>query len=311
MCIDSEFSVYEKVICSSFNGSSGYKASSGNSGSGVHATAVVATSALGLVPPFFIFAGKNDMENWTSVVSDEIGNLLKVTPFERFTRKGWFRDDGVILCNEHGSMTSYLLPVFIRHLNTKIRNIVSEDEHVLVTFDGHSSRKGLAWPQESGHSKMIVVRSPANTTHVFQPCAQRLNKRISKEVRRTRDSLIEAGMINTKAVQFKLMCAIAAISSVSEQDVRASFTVMGMWPSHCRFVNLSNDKGRSTDETAVGYAGVRRSDADVVRERLNVLADETIHPSVRTQKVLKLLTEQRTTAAIMEELMQSIVSGDN
>ena len=118
-------------------------------------------------------------------------------------------------------------------------------------------------------------------------------------------------MINTKTVQFKLICAIAAISSVSEQDVRASFTVTGIWPLDCRFVNLSNDNGRCTDETSVGYAGVRRSDADVVREGLNVLGDETIHPSVRTQKVLKLLTEQRTTAAIIEELKQSRVSGDN
>ena len=180
-CIDSEFDVKQKVICSSFHGSSGYKSSSGNSGSGVHVTAVVATSASGLmVPPFFIIAGKNYMENWTSVVTDEIGNLLKVTPSELFTRKGWFPDDGVIVCSERGSMTSDLLPVFIRHLNRNIRNVVSEDEHVLVTLDGHSSRKGLAWLREAKQAKMVVVRSPANTTHFLQPWDLRVNKRISK-----------------------------------------------------------------------------------------------------------------------------------
>ena len=91
-------------------------------------------------------------------------------------------------------------------------------------------------------------------------------------------------MINAKAVQFKLICSIAAIFSVSEQDVRASFTVTGMWPLDCGLVNLSKYNGRCTAETSVGYGGVGRFDADVVKKGLNVLANENIHPLYGNRK---------------------------
>lgn len=180
-----------------------------------------------MVPPFFIIAGKKHREKWTNAVTADVASILKVTPFERFTGKGWFRYDGIISCRDRGSLTSELLPLFIRLLNTNIRNVVHEEKHVVLMLEGNSSRKGPSWLREANELKLILVLSSANTTHFLQPCDRRVNKRISKELRRTRDSIIEAGMISTNAVQFKLIYDISAMFSVSEQDVRTSFTVRG------------------------------------------------------------------------------------
>lgn len=79
----------------------------------------------------------------------------------------------------------------------------------------------------------------------------------------------------------------------------------------CRFVELVTVEGRCGEAKTVRSGGARLSDAEVVRVGLTVFTDESIHPSIRTQRVLKLFTEQRTTAAIIEGLKQSRVSVEN
>lgn len=74
--------------------------------------------------------------------------------------------------------------------------------------------------------------------------------------------------------------------SVSERDVIASFTVEGMWPLDCRFVKLVTEEKRCAKAKKIRPGGASLLHADVVRGGLTVFIDESIHPSVRTQRVL-------------------------
>ena len=71
--VDGEFGHKVKVFGSADTHHGGFRVSSANSGTGMHVTAVVVTSASGRkLPPFFVFAGKNTTSSWFELLSHEV-----------------------------------------------------------------------------------------------------------------------------------------------------------------------------------------------------------------------------------------------
>lgn len=138
--------------------------------------------------------------------------------------------------SEKGSMTMQTLAYFIRHLNTYLRQHAPQDEKILLTLDGHSSRKGIDWLVEASDNNMEIGKAPANTSHVLQPCDQRVNKVINSRVLRVRYQLAASGMKNTKSVRFKLITALAAMDDLSLNDITVAFASIGLWPMDMRFL---------------------------------------------------------------------------
>ena len=306
--IDCVYGEKQKVVCSSDGNSSGFQNSPASSGTGGHVTAVLASSASSkTTPPFFIVAGKHHMLSWTDVAPPQTHKELSTSFLERFTRPRWFPNDGVIICSEKGSMTMDIIPTFIKHMNAFIRKETPAEKHVLLTLDGHSSRNGLSWLKEAEKNKIIVVKAPANTSHFLQPCDQTINKRIAKGVRRSRDTLIKAGFLNNKCVQVKLISALSAMSDISPNDVRTSFTNIGIWPHDFRFV-----KGFRREEDAVWEfaknGNTRKTDDEVCAEGLELFCDKSMSAAVRNQHVLRLLIEKETTAAIVGDISPGVSS---
>ncbi len=45
-----------------------------------------------------------------------------------------------------------------------------------------------------------------------------------------RDKVTSMAIVNTKSVQFKLMCGVFGFHRISTQDIRKSFQVTGLFP---------------------------------------------------------------------------------
>ena len=294
--IDCEFGTKEKVASSSSSNHSGSRISADGSGTGVHVTCVVAVSASGLrCPPFFIIQGKHPMSSWTDAIEGKPGQILKSTVLERFTRENWFPHNGVKAMSEKGSMTMQTLPLFMTHFNTFVRRHVPQDEKILMTLDGHSSRKGIDWLDEATKNNIEVAKTPANTSHVLQPCDQRVNKVINSRVRRVRDRLFEAGFNKTKSVKFKLISALAAIDDLSLNDVRVSFSVTGLWPMDMRFLKtFETNADRLKAESQEHLEKQRKPDA-VTTEECRSILDNTAFKAEEQLRNLTLLLKIRET----------------
>ena len=118
------------------------------------------------------------------------------------------------------------------------KNKVSPEKHIVLLVDGHSSRDGVEWITACEKMKNILVRLPANTTHILQPCGQFVNRSFQRIVRETRDHLLSMShlWVNTA---YKIKLAVAGYQSISPENARASFIKCGLWPMNYRFVHFA------------------------------------------------------------------------
>lgn len=101
--VDPDLGKKIKVLCDSSTHHGGSRPAGG--GSGRHVTAVVAASASGKVcPPVFIIQGKQVMSNWFQPLEMALYTRNTTTVIDGLNEKGWFPQDGVVVCTEKGSM---------------------------------------------------------------------------------------------------------------------------------------------------------------------------------------------------------------
>lgn len=208
-------------------------------------TAVIAVSAAGhKSPPFFIVEGKRVMSNWLLPLDKDSFSSLPID-LQRHTDSEWFTSTGVIVCSEKGSMTGALLEHFMRHLNNFVRTIVPPGLAYCVSLDGHKSRCAFGWLDFCKKNSIEVVQTPANTSHFLQPCDADVNRTFKRNTPSVRDSICKCALVDTKAIQFKLICGIAAWNRVTINDIKKSFEVTGTWPVNYRFMQFFESRERS------------------------------------------------------------------
>ena len=124
-----------------------------------------------------------------------------------------------------------------------------------------------------------ISKTPTNTSHVLQPCDQRVNKLIKSRVRRVRDQLSEAGMQNTKSVKFKFITALAAIDDLSLNDIKVSFSTTGLWPMDMRFLRkFETASDRLKMEAQAAAQTQRKPDSAATDECRDILCNSSLTP---------------------------------
>ncbi len=151
------------------------------------------------------------------------------------TENNWFPSNGVVKMSGEGSMTSDIIPSFIRHLDMHARQFLSATTSDLLSLDGHKSEIGCEWLEICRQNNCEVVQTPANTSHFLQPCDQFVNKAFKEAVRDMRDEVSSMAIANTKSVQFNLMCGVFGFHRISTQDNTKSFQVTGLFPVNWNF----------------------------------------------------------------------------
>lgn len=232
--VDPEFGRRVKVLCDSSSHHGGSRPAS--TGTGRHVTAVVAASASGRVcPPFFLVQGKQVISNWFQPLQAHMYSNANGALIGNLISEGWFPEGGVVLCTEKGSMDMTVLPFFIKHLNTFVRQFVAPEVHYLLTLDGHGSRKGMEWVEECVNNNCEVVVAPANASHFLQPCDQAINKTFNRHIRDVRDELMKQRVTDTTSIGVKLMCGVRAFQQITIEDCASSFCKTGIFPFQRNF----------------------------------------------------------------------------
>ena len=140
--IVSEFGTRRMVFGPANTSHRGFRLSQISAGGGRHVTAIAVSSAAGdVLSPFFVFAGKYQMQSWFNPLPVEIFKDSTGEP-HWLAKDDWFPDNGCIVGSKNRSMTKALIPILVDHINTNIRKIVPPEKKVCLVRDGHSSRKG-------------------------------------------------------------------------------------------------------------------------------------------------------------------------
>ena len=124
----------------------------------------------------------------------------------------------------------------------------------MLLVDGHGSWDGLEWINACEKMNIIVMRLPADTTHILQPCDQIVNRSFQRTVREILDHLLSMSHLTWANTAYKIKLAVPGYQSISPEDARASFMKCGLWPMNYRFVHfatLSESKHRTTGEHEV------------------------------------------------------------
>ena len=121
------------------------------------------------------------MSNWYVGLDHGTYNF-KDASYNLMLRNERFPKDACVIMTEKGLMDMATIPSFMKHLDKFVRQHVPHEKAYLLVLDGHSSRKGVEWIEVARNRNCEVVQSPANMSHVLQPCDQHVNKRFAKSV---------------------------------------------------------------------------------------------------------------------------------
>jgi len=199
----------------------GFRSASTGKGSGKSAVFMVCEAGK-KATPFFIVFGANVMSCWFKPLHK---NTYRDTTDRTGQRKKTGFMPSLSADNYFNREKNHFL---IQHIDKIFRRFVPANKKCVLKLDGHSSRKGHEWLELSRGLGCIVIQGRANTTHFLQPCDQQINKTSKATIRETCDALCNMAVSNTKSIQFKLLVVIAGYRSVSEGDIRNSFTGIGL-----------------------------------------------------------------------------------
>lgn len=205
---------------------------------GKHLTAGLAVAACGNVAPLFLIAsGKKVMKSWLKPLdSEDFTNANGIVHW--LCNKNWFPGDAELVVTPHGSIDKAIIVKVIHHINRHARKTVPPNEHILLFLDGHSSRQGDVWLEECHKLRILVIKLPANTTHLLQPCDQSVNRIFQKAVRSTRDELLMISHMTWANSAFKIKLAVAGYRALTPEIARKAFYESGLWPMDFRFLDL-------------------------------------------------------------------------
>jgi len=112
---------------------------------GPHVTCVLTTSPSGKkLPPFFIIAGNMFMSCWWDRLYRRANRGEPLPPhLEKYFKDHWMPNDVAFVMSENGSMTSDILPAYIKHVAP------NPNIPLLLLLDGHKSRIGIEWIHEA------------------------------------------------------------------------------------------------------------------------------------------------------------------
>lgn len=86
---------------------------------------------------------------------------------------------------------------------------------IIPFLDHHASRNGVVWIDYAKEGKIMAILLPANTTHIMQPCDNKIDKSFQTAVRNTRDEVLAMASTNLHDKSFKLKLAAAAHAAVT------------------------------------------------------------------------------------------------
>ena len=122
--------------------------------------------------------------------------------------------------SRHGSIDKDVIIKVFEHINQHVRKTVPQHEHILLLVDGHSSRQGEAWLNICESLRVLVVKLPANTTHLLQLCDQSVNKCFQSTVRSTRDDLLMMSHLSWANTAFKIKLPVAGHRALTPEIAR-------------------------------------------------------------------------------------------
>lgn len=115
------------------------------------------------------------MPSWRkSLEPNDVTNSSGVVHWLR--NKNLFPRDMELVVTKHGSVDKEVIIKVLQHINMHARKTVPADEYILLLVDGYSSRQADVWLQKCEKRCILVVKLPANTAHLLQPCDQSVNK---------------------------------------------------------------------------------------------------------------------------------------
>lgn len=88
----------------------------------------------------------------------------------------WFSDDTCLMMTENGYVDSKNMPLVFKHIDEYIRTVVRDMKHSLLILDGHCSRESIQWHRVCALVDFELVKWPAKTTNILQPCSNAVNK---------------------------------------------------------------------------------------------------------------------------------------
>lgn len=148
----------------------------------------------------------------------------------RFGKNGWFPPEGVITVSDTCSMEGPLLASFVQHFNHTARKKFKRETTVLLSLDGHASRKDLLWLDKCKERNVEDVVNAANTSHFLQPCYQHMKKMFHELMREIRDEFFRQGEVETTKMNFNLAFSLHAWEGITSSHITSSFYVTGLFP---------------------------------------------------------------------------------
>ena len=148
----------------------------------------------------------------------------------------WFPKENKIVMSKCGSVDREIITSVAHHINDHARKTVAPSLPILLLIDGHSSRNSPQWLDVCHEKKIVVVRLPANTTHILQPCDQSTNKTFQRAVRSTRDDNLAFSHLPYANTAFKIKLAVAGHHAITPDIARKSFAECGLWPMNFQFL---------------------------------------------------------------------------
>ena len=251
---------------------------------GKHVTAGIAVAACGNIAPLFLIAsGKRVVKAWKKPLDKtDFSNRQGVPHW--LCQDGWLPSNTSLHVTKSGSVNSEIIVKVVEHIYAHTVKIVDLRTSILLFVDGHSSRNGSEWLEACEDMNIIVVRLPANTTHILQPCDQLVNKRFQQTVRSTRDELLSMRHLSWANTAYKIKLAVAGYQSITAEEARKYFVACGLWPMNYKFLDFFPRPTSNPVSTVVsGNQEVVEKVSEVVRteangdRRQNALLQERIH----------------------------------
>lgn len=116
--------------------------------------------------------------------------------------------------------------------------------------------------------------SPANTSHLLQPCDQLVNKAFKQACRRLRDDLLKQGTFDHRTVAFNLACGACGNERITTDEITKSFPKTYLYPFQPLF----------------GH-GYKSSQSSVAAEVAEIMGNMGSSPSAAAINIMKLQTD--------------------
>ena len=110
-----------------------------------------------------------------------------------------------------------------------------------------------------------MVKLPANTKHLLQPCDQSDSRNFQETVRSTRDELLIIRHMTWDNSAFKIKLTVAGYRALTPEIARKAFYKSGLWPMDFRFLDLIAPSQASNNLQGPFCSSVNTQNSQAVR----------------------------------------------